>query len=110
LLLRRIEQPLPKRWLPVLTWGGLRGALALAIVLSVPVALVSADLEEELVAMTFGGDSFLAAGQGLTIYPLLRHLGLSTGESEAQLEYENNYALLLTTAATRRQLANREEQ
>lgn len=110
LLLRRIEPPLPKRWLPVLTWGGLRGALALAIVLSVPPALLSAGMGEELVAMTFGVILFSLVGQGLTIYPLLRRLGLCASTSEAQLEYENSYALLMTTSAARRQLAYMEEQ
>ena len=35
----RLTDPIPWRWLHVLNWGGLRGAIALALALSLPAAL-----------------------------------------------------------------------
>ena len=34
----RLTDPVPWRWLHVLNWGGLRGAIALALALSLPAA------------------------------------------------------------------------
>ena len=56
----------------VLFWGGLRGALALALSLSLPEDLPRRDL---IVVMTFAVVAFSVFAQGLTITPLLRRLG-----------------------------------
>jgi CPA1 family monovalent cation:H+ antiporter len=56
----------------VLFWGGLRGALALALSLSLPEDLPRRDL---LVVITFAVVAFSVFAQGLTITPLLRRLG-----------------------------------
>lgn len=56
----------------VLWWGGLRGALALALVLSVPEAVPRHD---EIVIATFGVVAFSVVAQGLTMRPLLKMLG-----------------------------------
>jgi CPA1 family monovalent cation:H+ antiporter len=56
----------------VLWWGGLRGALALALVLSVPPTL---PLRHEIVVVTFGVVAFSIVVQGLTMPLLLRRLG-----------------------------------
>lgn len=56
----------------VLWWGGLRGALALALALSLPAALEKRD---EIVAVTFGVVAFSIIVQGLTMPLLLRALG-----------------------------------
>lgn len=55
-----------------LFWGGLRGALALALALALP-----ADLEQRdtIVVLTFAVVAFSVFVQGLTIAPLLRKLG-----------------------------------
>jgi CPA1 family monovalent cation:H+ antiporter len=71
---------IPFRWQHVLVWGGLRGALGLALVLSLNPTF---PYREELLAWTFGVVAFSLIVQGLTIKPLLRILGMAaTSESE----------------------------
>lgn len=57
----------------VLWWGGLRGALALALALSLPATL---PLRDEVVVVTFGVVAFSIIVQGLTMPLLLQKLGL----------------------------------
>jgi CPA1 family monovalent cation:H+ antiporter len=56
----------------VLFWGGLRGALALALALSLPDDLPH---QNAIIAITFAVVAFSVFVQGLTITPLLRRLG-----------------------------------
>jgi len=56
----------------ILFWGGLRGALALALALSLPEALAR---QNDIVVITFAVVAFSVFVQGLTIPPLLRRLG-----------------------------------
>jgi CPA1 family monovalent cation:H+ antiporter len=74
----RLDPPIPAAWQLVLIWGGLRGALSLAMVLSIPhgVPGVSDALREQLLVMSFGVILFTLLVQGLTIGPLLHRLGL----------------------------------
>jgi CPA1 family monovalent cation:H+ antiporter len=77
--LLRGDMSLPLPFRHVLLWGGLRGALSLALVLSLPLTLADGSPfpnRSLLQAMTFGvvGASLLL--QGLTMGPFLRRLGL----------------------------------
>jgi CPA1 family monovalent cation:H+ antiporter len=56
----------------VLFWGGLRGALALALALALPPDLSHRDA---IITVTFAVVAFSVFAQGLTIAPLLRRLG-----------------------------------
>jgi CPA1 family monovalent cation:H+ antiporter len=56
----------------ILFWGGLRGALALALALALPEHLAHHDA---IVTLTFAVVAFSVFAQGLTITPLLRRLG-----------------------------------
>ena len=56
----------------VMFWGGLRGAIALAIALSLP----PFDYREVFVALVMGAVLFTLLVQGLSIEPLVRQLGL----------------------------------
>ena len=56
----------------MLFWGGLRGALALALALSLPETVPQ---HEAIVAITFAVVAFSVFVQGLTMTPLLRRLG-----------------------------------
>ena len=60
-------------WQHVLFWGGLRGAISLALALSLPAELPNRDV---LLSMTFGVLLFSLMGQGTTIQFLLKRLGL----------------------------------
>jgi monovalent cation:H+ antiporter, CPA1 family len=63
--------PIPEQH--VLWWGGLRGALALALALSLPDSL---PLRDEIRVAAFGVVGFSIVVQGLTMPLLLRRLGL----------------------------------
>ena len=63
----------PWRQQHVLWWGGLRGALALALALSLPPALPWRD---QIVVAAFGVVTFSVVIQGITMAPLLKILGL----------------------------------
>ena len=56
----------------ILFWGGLRGALALALALGIPVNL---PYRQEILTVTFGVVAFSVFVQGLTIPALLRRSG-----------------------------------
>src|SRR5581483_3624911 len=63
---------LSRAYQAVIFWGGLRGAIALAIVLSLP----AFQYRETFVALVTGAVLFTLIVQGLTIEPLVRVLGL----------------------------------
>lgn len=75
---------LPTRWRigfaeqHVLWWGGLRGALGLALALSLPQSL---PMREAIVVATFGVVAFSIVAQGLTMPLLLRALGFLPSKS-----------------------------
>ena len=56
----------------VLVWGGLRGALALALALSLPTQMPD---REVVTTVAFAVVAFSIFGQGLSIAPLLRRIG-----------------------------------
>ena len=58
----------------VLFWGGLRGALALALALGLPPQMPQ---RQEIIAVAFAVVAFSILVQGLTIGPLLRKVGAS---------------------------------
>jgi CPA1 family monovalent cation:H+ antiporter len=65
---------IPIRWQHVAVWGGLRGALALALALSLDGTL---PYRSEILDMTFGVVIFSILVQGLTMKPLLRKLNIA---------------------------------
>jgi CPA1 family monovalent cation:H+ antiporter len=68
------KRSIPWQWQSVLVWGGLRGALSMALALSLPKTFPERSL---FIAMVFGVVLFSLLVQGLTIAPLLRVLKLS---------------------------------
>lgn len=62
----------------VVGWSGMRGAISLAAVLAVPEQVAQRDL---LILVTVGVIAVTLVGQGLTLGPLLRRLGIE-GERE----------------------------
>ena len=58
-------------------WGGLRGALALALALGIPDIL---PYRQEILTATFGVVAFSVFVQGFTITPLLSRLGQIKGK------------------------------
>jgi CPA1 family monovalent cation:H+ antiporter len=95
--------PISMPWQHVLNWGGLRGAISLALVLSLPAALgAQRDL---LRVMTFGVVLFSLLVQATTMRPLVRRLKIVT-RSQGQVEYEMRHARLTALRAAQRHLEN----
>jgi monovalent cation:H+ antiporter, CPA1 family len=94
--LGRIRRPgIPVAYQHVLFWGGLRGAISLALAWSLPAIIPESG---QLQVMAFGVILFTLLGQGTTIHLLLHRLGLVKRE-EAKLEYERRHARLMAARA-----------
>jgi CPA1 family monovalent cation:H+ antiporter len=92
----------PRAWQHVFVWGGLRGSLSIALVLSLPNALPGREL---LFAMVFGTVTFSLLGQGLTLVPLLNRLPLGARQATPEeRQYELLQGLLLADTAARFEL------
>ena len=90
-LVKRVAEPIPLRWQHILNWGDLRGAISLALALSLPLSMGA---ERDLLrVMTFGVVLFTLLVQSTTMGPLIRWLKIIT-RSEAQVEYELQHARL----------------
>src|SRR5258708_3955054 len=76
-LSNRFAEKIPIRWQHLAVWGGLRGALALALALSLQSTFA---YREQILNLTFGVVIFSILIQGLTIKPLVRILKLANGD------------------------------
>ena len=95
----RITGDIPLRSRHVLFWGGLRGAIALALSLSLPSE--AGTWQEPIRAMTFGVVLFTLLVQGTTIEWLLSRLGIV---KSPHIEYETARARLYTNQAVQKWL------
>lgn len=84
-----VGKGVPRSYKHVLYWGGLRGAISLALALSLPTALGSD--REEIQVLAFGVVLFTLLVQGMTMKPLISRLGL-LDRSDAKMEYERRHA------------------
>jgi Na+:H+ antiporter len=99
-IIHRIDRSAPMPYRHVLFWGGLRGAVSLALVLSLSADFPQRDL---LAVMAFGVVLFTLLAQGTTMQLVLKRLGL-VGRTTLQLEYERNQARVLAAHAAFRRL------
>ncbi|MCL5997508.1 MAG: Na+/H+ antiporter, partial [Chloroflexi bacterium] len=90
-IVNHLSEPIPIRWQHILSWGGLRGAVSLALALSLPAAIGSQ--RDLLRVMAFGVVLFTLVVQGATMRPLLRLLHLVERDG-SQLDYERRRARL----------------
>ena len=83
LIVNRFGGNVPIAWQHILFWGGLRGALSMALALALDKNVPQRDA---IVTATFGVVLFSLLAQGMTLGPLLRRLGLAgtaqTGKAE----------------------------
>ena len=82
-------EPIGMPFRSVMYWGGLRGAIALAIVLALP----PFDYKDTLISLVMGAVLFTLVVQGLSIEKLVKFLGLdalSLPDSLAKLEGDKN--------------------
>jgi len=92
----RVAEPISANWQHVLSWGGLRGAICLALVLSLPPSFGTD--RELLQVMTLGVVLFTLLVQGTTMSPLVRRLKI-VSRSDAQVQYEMAHARLASLRA-----------
>jgi CPA1 family monovalent cation:H+ antiporter len=113
------------RWQHILAWGGIRGALSLALVLSLDRAF---PYRSRVLAATFGVVAFSIVVQGLTLKPLIailgigkkeeddyrisraRHLAISSARAELNSMLEHELISAPTYQALRRDLDQRAEE
>ncbi len=100
-LASRYSHEVPARWSLVSFWGGLRGAVSLALGLSLPAALGAR--RDELLAMTFGVVLFTILVQGISMNRLLGWLGISQ-LSESMLEFQRRLGRARSIRAGRQHL------
>jgi len=84
-----IGKGIPMKLKNIIYWGGLRGAISLALAISLPVTLGTA--REEIQTMAFGVVLFTLLVQGLSMKPLINKMNLIQ-RNEAQEEYERRHA------------------
>jgi CPA1 family monovalent cation:H+ antiporter len=98
----RHRETIPMKWRHVLAWGGLRGAISLALALSLPPQLGYAN-REMLQVMAFGVVLFTLFVQGMTIGPLVRRLKINAIDATQQ-EYELRHARLVALQESEKHL------
>ncbi len=82
---------IPVKWKHILYWGGLRGAIVLALALSLPAEGVFVTMRGQLQAMAFGVVLFTLLVQGFSMDWLTRRLRI-VEQSPIQEEYERRHA------------------
>ncbi len=97
------QRAIPTGYRHVMYWGGLRGAISLALALTISSDLFGEAIAEELRVMTFGVVLFTLLGQGITIEKLINWLGLSDKPAQ-RIELQRRQALLYAKWAGRREL------
>jgi CPA1 family monovalent cation:H+ antiporter len=93
--MRNSERCIETKYQHVLWWGGLRGALALALSLSLPESI---PMRDGIIICTFGVVAFSTIVQGSTMPALLRRLGLlpareRLGKPEAAMDEEESVSV-----------------
>ena len=95
-VVNRVAEPVSTNWQHVLSWGGLRGAICLALVLSLPASFGSN--RDLLQVMAVGVVLFTLLVQGTTIHFLIDKLHIVV-RTEGQIDYEIGHARLASLRA-----------
>lgn len=93
-----LPQKIPGSYRHVMFWGGLRGAISLALALTLTGGVFGEPYAKELQVMTFGVVLFTLLVQGTTIEILIRRLGLAD-KPEHLLEHQRRQAKLFAQRA-----------
>jgi CPA1 family monovalent cation:H+ antiporter len=92
--------PIPDSWRHLLAWGGLRGALVMAMALSLPLNFPD---REAIINLTFGVVLFTLLVPGLTMEPLVRALGMMSKDNQLK-DYQKWQSLLFVYKAEAQKL------
>lgn len=99
-LVNLLKGGVPFAWQHILFWGGLRGALSMALALGLGEKFPQRDT---LVVLTFGVVLFSLLAQGLTVGPLLKRLKLTEARTKAS-DYQRLASERLACEAALREL------
>jgi Na+:H+ antiporter len=91
----RSSEAVPTRWQHIMFWGGLRGSLSIALVLSLPASIPGRSV---LIPMVFGSVVFSLLVQGLSIPRVLGWVGISPKDPEFEA-YEHARGRMLAESA-----------
>jgi len=92
--------PIPDKWRHLMFWGGLRGALVMALALSLPLSFPD---REAIINMTFGVVLFTLLVPGLTMEPLVRFLGMAP-KQEKLMKYQEYKAIVMALKSEHKEL------
>jgi CPA1 family monovalent cation:H+ antiporter len=92
---------IPTPYRHAMYWGGLRGAISLALALNLTGSVFDDVIVAELQLMTFGVVLFTLLVQGTTIAPLLQRLGLTTTPDQKYEQYRRQAQLYALRAGQR---------
>lgn len=101
-------EKVPAAYQHVMFWGGLRGAISLALALSLAPNQFGPGVGNQLQLMTFGVVLFTLIVQGTTIERLIKRLGLAK-KSVQQIEKERAIGRYYTALAAQRELNRLQE-
>jgi CPA1 family monovalent cation:H+ antiporter len=85
------KEKIPLSWIHIIQWSGLRGALVIALILTLPEDFAFYD---EMLIYSVGVIFFTIIFNGLTISPLLSLLGLKSFSVIEHFEHEENQVLI----------------
>ncbi|MCB9419027.1 MAG: Na+/H+ antiporter [Ardenticatenaceae bacterium] len=97
------EGHIPRPYRHVMYWGGLRGAISLALALTLTGDVFGGTIDQELRVMTFGVVLFTLLVQGTTIEKLIRRLGLAEKPPQ-KIEQQRRQALLYAKMTGQKEL------
>jgi CPA1 family monovalent cation:H+ antiporter len=98
------EGRIPQSYRHVMYWGGLRGAISLALALTLTGGVFGSVVGQELRVMTFGVVLFTLLVQGTTIEKLILRLGLAD-KLPQKTEQQRRQAMLYAKLAGQKELA-----
>ncbi len=101
----RPRRRIPMSFQHVITWGGLRGAISLALALSITIELgyFEPDTVETIQTMTFGVVLFTLLVQGTTISSIIKKLGLAN-KSKVEVTRQRHQATIKITRSAQKQI------
>ncbi len=85
------KEKIPASWIHIIQWSGLRGALAIALMLTLP---ESFPFYDEMLIFTVAVIFFTIIFNGFTIEPLLSFLGLKSFSILERFEHQENLVLI----------------
>lgn len=101
----KTEERVPKSWQHVLSWGALRGGLAVVMVLLVPVSLTlpnwsveGVSVRDFLLSLTLGCVMFSVFVKTITIAPLIRRFKIDALHEIEEFEYAEGRILMASEA------------